>query len=535
MSETGHSQASGPETEGTGDIQKVLQMLLDDRRKREEEIAAERRQREEEIAAERRQREQEAVAERERQERETERRLQEMQKHVDALLKVVEKSHDGTSGAKREARGAGDEKEVRLTKLSEADDVEAYLTTFERMMTAFEVQKERWVFKLAPYLTGKAQQAYAAMAAEDAGEYECLKAAILKRYNINEETYRVRFRAVARKPEEGYAEMATRVMDLLRKWTRECTSMEEVMEVVAVEQMLNSLPAEVRVWVRERKPRTVAEVGKLADDFAQARGQTKEGRSDEGRPVEEQKKECYRCGLVGHLARECRNRGPYTSVEQRTQVQTGKRESVKCYNCGQQGHIASRCPSRVALYTALDRTGQDVDQSREELKVIPPILINGEVNGTAVRDILVDTGTNTTIVSKSLVSEEQLMGEEAHVSIQCAHGDTVKYPLARVMVRLAGKSCPIVAAVSESLPVSVLLGRDVPVLAKLLREAHPPKTKAQKCLQQRSWVSWKKRRKQSGVWSCDTMAWGSIARAKRNADVDSGRRTAVSPEKGGGV
>ena len=41
MSETGHSQASGPKTEGAGDIQKVLQMLLDDRQKWEEEIAAE--------------------------------------------------------------------------------------------------------------------------------------------------------------------------------------------------------------------------------------------------------------------------------------------------------------------------------------------------------------------------------------------------------------------------------------------------------------------------------------------------------------
>ena len=67
--------------------------------------------------------------------------------------------------------------------------MEAYLTTFECMMTAFEVQKERWFFKLAAYLTGKAQQAYDAMAAEDAGEYEYLKAAILKRYNINETTY----------------------------------------------------------------------------------------------------------------------------------------------------------------------------------------------------------------------------------------------------------------------------------------------------------------------------------------------------------
>ena len=42
--------------------------------------------------------------------------------------------------------------------------------------------------------------------------------------------------------------------------------------------MLNSLPAEMRVWVCERRPKTVAEVVKLADDFAQARGQTGIGR-----------------------------------------------------------------------------------------------------------------------------------------------------------------------------------------------------------------------------------------------------------------
>ena len=64
--------------------------------------------------------------------------------------------------------------------------------------------------------------------------------------------------------------MATRVMNLFHKWMRECTSMEEVLEVVAVEQMLNSLPAETRVRVCERRPCTVAEVGWLADDFVQA-------------------------------------------------------------------------------------------------------------------------------------------------------------------------------------------------------------------------------------------------------------------------
>ena len=57
--------------------------------------------------------------------------------------------------------------------------------------------------------------------------------------------------------------------------------MEKVMEVIAVE--LNLLPAEMRVWVCELKPRTVAEVGKFADYFAQARDQMRWGQRMDSR------------------------------------------------------------------------------------------------------------------------------------------------------------------------------------------------------------------------------------------------------------
>ena len=49
------------------------------------------------------------------------------------------------------------EKDVKLTKLTEDDDIEAYLTTFERLMRAYEVPEVCWAFKLAPQLVGKAQ------------------------------------------------------------------------------------------------------------------------------------------------------------------------------------------------------------------------------------------------------------------------------------------------------------------------------------------------------------------------------------------
>ena len=60
-------------------------------------------------------------------------------------------------------------------------------------MAAHEVEKEYWTFELAPYLTGKAQPAYASLEEDEAKDYDKLKDKILKRYDINEETYQRRF------------------------------------------------------------------------------------------------------------------------------------------------------------------------------------------------------------------------------------------------------------------------------------------------------------------------------------------------------
>ena len=81
------------------------------------------------------------------------------------------------------------DREIKVTKLTDADDIEAYLTTFERLMQAYEVPRERWAFKLAPQLVSKAQQAYAALSPDYAKDYAKLKKAILHRYDINEESY----------------------------------------------------------------------------------------------------------------------------------------------------------------------------------------------------------------------------------------------------------------------------------------------------------------------------------------------------------
>ena len=92
----------------------------------------------------------------------------------------------------------------------------------------------------------------------------------------------------------------------------------------------------------------------------------------------------------------------------------------------------------------------------------------GMVEGQLVSDIVLDTGCSRTLVHSDLVSDEKLRQGDA-VTVQCAHGDTVVYLLANVELEVHGQAVSVEAAVSETLPQSVLLGTDVPELLNLLR------------------------------------------------------------------
>ena len=63
---------------------------------------------------------------------------------------MVGKTQEASGGPTSGAGSSHGDREAKVSKLSEDDDIEAYLTTFERMMVAFAMPKERWVFRVAP-------------------------------------------------------------------------------------------------------------------------------------------------------------------------------------------------------------------------------------------------------------------------------------------------------------------------------------------------------------------------------------------------
>ena len=488
--------------EGGLALAEILKALLEDRQIREKEVAEERarreeelkrreeerleerarrdeelKRREEELLEERAKREEELREERRRRDEETARREEEMSQQMKLLKGLVEGvQRQGDTAALKLER----DRDVKVAKLTEDDDIEAYLTTFERLMKAYEIREERWAFKLASQLVGKAQQAYAAMNPEDAKDYAQLKKAILRRYDINEESYRQRFRSISRKQGETNRELAARLGDLAEKWMQGCETKEELKDLVILEQLVNTLPEDVRVWVKERKPKTSMEAGQLADDYIQARKQNSGepsvpvSRKSANIPTHPPVRSCHRCGKPGHHARDCRTvfrprdqeRGrPDTS---RT-LERPKRDlkDIECFNCHKKGHYSSNCP-----HNAMFCGEKQIDPKGGSGKRTPGhektgVSKAGLVEGKAVDDILLDTGCSRTLVHRSLVPKEKLLEGEA-VAIRCAHGDTVLYPLAQVEVEIEGQSFEIQAAVADRLPMAVLLGTDVPQLPELL-------------------------------------------------------------------
>ena len=96
--------------------------------------------------------------------------------------------------------------------------------------------------------------------------------AILNRYGVNEENYRQWFRQARRKQGESSAEFAVRLSDLMDKWMQVCDKVEAVKDKQVMEQLIETLPCYVHIWVKDCKPKTSKEAGENADDYFQARG-----------------------------------------------------------------------------------------------------------------------------------------------------------------------------------------------------------------------------------------------------------------------
>ena len=144
-----------------------------------------------------------------------------------------------------------------------------------------KVKKESWVLRLTPLLSGKARTVCTDLGPTT--DYGGVKKAILEHYNVNSERCRKRFRAHTWTKDQEPAEWVAKGMKLAWRWLLPEEGVDKLVNRVAVEQFLNGLPQEMRIWVTSHSPETpdkVAELPMILPTLAQLPAERKHDSSE---------------------------------------------------------------------------------------------------------------------------------------------------------------------------------------------------------------------------------------------------------------
>ncbi len=162
------------------------------------------------------------------------------------------------------------DRELHMARLEDNDDIEHYLTTYERLAEVYKWPEEDWAIRLIPLLTGKAQSAFVSMEPILTRDYKVVKQAILAKYEIHSETYRLRFRARETLVEETPRELYVRLKDLFGKWVKIGSCNKDVIygDSGVGTILTSTLP---RSKDKERNPSTAAEAATLVEAYIATR------------------------------------------------------------------------------------------------------------------------------------------------------------------------------------------------------------------------------------------------------------------------
>ncbi|KAL2089206.1 hypothetical protein ACEWY4_016105 [Coilia grayii] len=366
-----------------------------------------------------------------------------------------------------------------VPKLEESDDIEQYLTTFERLAVAYRWPQADWAVYLVPYLTGRARAAYVAMDIVEAMDYDKVKEAILAKYEINEDIYRERFRDPDIRPGETPRELYHRLKDLYRKWIKPAgKTVEDIGEMIILEQYLRSLAPDVRVWVKEHSPASGQQAAEWVEAFLSARRGPKTFRFQRvSRPAAGSKAGGFGSGVGPNVSGQSRATDTKTHIFSPTThprpatapTSTPPRGPVICHFCRQAGHIARNCPVRVAKGTGmcgLPRPGGEQAECHGKVQTTPVV-----VNGRSTVALL-DTGSSQSLVQPHLVEPYEALGERK-LRVCCVNGDEHTYPVADICVEVGGQAYRLTAGVVRGLSHPVVLGQDVLILPELVQASKP--------------------------------------------------------------
>ena len=230
---------------------------------------------------------------------------------------------------------------IRLVPPFQEKEVDKYFAHFEKVADSLNWPEESWVLLLQSVLVGKAQEIYGSLSVEQSSNYEHVKEAILKAYELVPEAYRQKFRNYLKYDSKTHVEFAREKENLFNRW---CHSKEigqdfkKLKQMVLLEEFKDKVRPDIRSHLDEQKVEELEKAAIMADDYAL----THKMSSKSGNP---QQKRYHGSGNRENISRNMDDRKRQGKSTENVGL-VSKVEPLKpisCGHCGKPGHIITNC------------------------------------------------------------------------------------------------------------------------------------------------------------------------------------------------
>nr|XP_034310606.1 uncharacterized protein LOC117680625 [Crassostrea gigas] len=341
------------------------------------------------------------------------------------------------------------------------DNIDAYIQRFEIYATTQKWNKNTWGTHLSALLKGKALDVFARLSPETALDFNELKNALLKRFDMTEDGFRKKFRFSKPDGSETFMQFSTRLDSYLERWiqlSKTNKTFDDLKDLFLREQFLLCCSKELALFLKERIPTSIQDMARYADQFAEARTVTSSSltqkplfdrrqQSDRQPPYKDSVQQnqsgnavkCYECGRQGHKAFNCNfrkspNNRPFNSSEKQettpkhTYPSDFQRGSYNNGNHGYPGRGRGRqgAASDVEKHGNLPCVGDSVAFCETEMPVVKGCV------GNKLVTVLRDTGCSGAVIRRELVNDDQLTGTSQRCKL--ADGRIIDSDVARIDV-----------------------------------------------------------------------------------------------------
>ena len=256
------------------------------------------------------------------------------------------------------------------------DSMDSYLKRFERFAENAGWDKNNWATSFSALIQGKALDVYSRLSPTDSLNYDKLKNALLKRFQLKEERFRSKFRSSRPEVGETPPQFVVRLDDYLNRWmdmANVSKDFDGLKDLVLREQFMQSSNKNLQVFLKERKVKSVVEMAEIAEQYNEAHGisdsnrpkiqsftadsrnNTPERKESKPKYVESEKdKYCFYCKSPYHYRKDGPKKAPYrtgkkfvgaSGVDEQNFIQVGRgsqrgftRGNGRIGNRGRGGH-----------------------------------------------------------------------------------------------------------------------------------------------------------------------------------------------------